>query len=300
MQKNSIKGDAKAVHCYAKRRVNPFRGVMQIIESAEGRALSCNGIVWEILVCAMQDDTKADLDPDGDKKTYYRFGMWSMDAGLMKRSNSPVDGQDYFELASRCDALIGYVKTHHEQLPFDIEDTLELWLFDKNDQYPLALLSSVTPGTSPPTPESTDWAACIGPTGSASQRRFPQAEDLELQVKKRAGFNINKHWIRRLPNGDGVFESSRVSLPVERFPVLLLDENWESEDERHCAGEYFKWISPSLLTLQHLDKDTRTRIENNLNVQAISIEHHWHLFPEIIDQKLLTAARVQSEIEQSR
>ena len=299
MQKNQIKGDVEAVHCYAIRRVNPFRGVMQIIESEEGRALSCNGIVWEILVRATQDDTRSSPDHDDDKKTYYRFGMWSMDAGLMKRSNSPVDGQDYFELASRCDVLIGYVREHHDQLPFALEDSLELWLFDKGNLRPLALLSSKIPGVSLPSPEPKSWAACIGPTGTSSQRRFPQAADLELQVKELAGFTINKHWIRRLPGGDGVIEATGNSISEDQFPVLLLDENWVDEDQQRCAREYLKWISPSLLTLQHLNKDTRTRIEKNLTVQAISIEHHWHLYPEVIDQKLLNAARVQSEIEQS-
>jgi hypothetical protein len=70
-----------------------------------------------------------------------------------------------------------------------------------------------------------------------------------------------------------------------------------NDEQQRRACDYIKWISPSLLTLQHLDKATRTRIENNLNVQAISIEHHWHLYPEIINQKLLKAARVQSRIE---
>lgn len=305
MQNEPIPGEDETAHCYAVRRVNPFRGVMQIIESEAGRALSCNGIVWEILVSAAQGtaamgNTMANPGRDNERKTYYRFGLWSMDDGLMKRSNSPVDGQDYFELASQCDVLVDSVKQHHDSLPFTLEDNLELWLFDKDDQRPFALLSTVVPGASMPSPQPKYWSACIGPTGSPSQRRFPQSAELEEQVRQRAGFNSNSHWVRRLSDGTGVIEATGRSLPAEQFPVLLLDENWLNETEQQCALDYIRWISPSLLTLQHLDEGTRLRIESNLNVQAVSIEHHWHLYPEVIDDTLLKAARVQSRIEQSR
>ena len=287
----------EAVRSYAIRRVNPFLGVMQIVEAEEGRALSCNGVVWEILVRATQGSTWESLGRGNKKKTYYRFGMWSLDDGLMKRASSPAADQDYFELASRCDALIEYVRERHHQLPFDLEDNLELWLFDRDNRQPLALLSTLVQGSSLPSPEPRYWSSCIGANGSPSQRRFPQARDLETQVRQRAGFNIQKYWIKRLPGGDGIVENTGSSIPADQFPVLLLDENWENGEEQIRAREYLKWISPSLLTLQRLDNNTRSRIENNLNVQAISIEHHWHLYPVIINQKLLKAARVQSKIE---
>jgi hypothetical protein len=297
MNNNQNKCDAEAVRCYAKRRVNPFRGVMQIIESEEGRALSCNGVVWEILVRATRGSNPDNLDREQDKKTYYRFGMWSMDYGLMKRSDSPVDDQDYFDLSSKSDVLVGYLQEYHDQLPFPLEDNLELWLFDKDDHRPLALLSSVLPDASLPSPGPKVWSASKGPAGTASQRRYPHAEELEAQVKQRAGNRMYTHWLRRLTGGEGVFEGTDDSIPAEQFPVLLLDENWTDECEQRCVRDYIRWVSPSLLTLQHLDRATRERVENNLNVQAISIEHHWRLYPEVIDQKLLKAARVQSRIQ---
>lgn len=297
MQNNQIEAKTEVVRNYAIRRVNPFRGVMQVIEAEEGRALSCNGVVWEILVRATQGNS---LDITGDhntRNTFYRFGLWSLDYGLMKRSNSPAAEQDYFELMSKCETLIDHVQASHDQLPFELEDSLELWLFDRNSQRPFALLTSLLPGSGLPSPEPEYWSACIGANGSPAQRRFPQARELEVQVSKRAGFNINKHWIQRLPGGEGIVENTDRAIPADQFPVLLLDENWERDDEQQRAREYIEWISPSLLTLQHLDKGARARLENNLNVQAISIEHHWHLYPEIINSKLLKAARVQCRIE---
>lgn len=299
MQNNHIKDKTETVQSYAVRRVNPFRGVMQIIEAEAGRALSCNGIVWEILVRARHDHTLDGLSADHNKKTYYRFGMWSLDYGLMKRSNSPVDDQDYFELASKCDTLVEYVREHLEKLPFELKDDLELWLFDHDQQRPLALLSTLKPGASLPSLEAKTWSACLGANGTASQRRFPQADELEAQVSQRAGSRIQQYWIKRLPGGDGILETTGAAMPADQFPVLLLDEHWEHEAEQQRVRDYIQWISPSLLTLQQLDEATRVRLEKNLNVQAISIEHHWHLYPDIIDQKLLKAARVQNQIEQS-
>lgn len=288
----------EAVRSYAIRRVNPFRGVMQIIEAEEGRALSCNGIVWEILVRARRSNARDCPGRDNQRKIFYRFGMWSMDDGLLQRANSPAEDQDYFDLAMKCEALVEYVRAHHQQLPFKLEDNRELWLFDSDNQSPLALLASLRPVASLPRSEPRGWSCCTGANGSPSQRRFPQARDLETQVRQRAGFKINKYWVKRLADGDGIVEITGDTISANQFPVLLLEENWVNDEEQRRACEYIKWISPSLLTLQHLDKGIRTCIENNLNVQAISIEHHWHLYPEIINQKLLKAARVQSRIEQ--
>ena len=291
--------DDPAVRGYAIRRVNPFRGVMQVIEAEEGRALSCNGVVWEILVRARQSNVRESPGRDRQRKIYYRFGMWSMGEGLLRRASSPAEDQDYFDLATKCETLVEYVRVHHQRLPFRLEDNHELWLFDSEKQTPLALLASLRPGASQAAPEPGVWLCCSGANGSPGQRRFPQARDLETQVRQRAGFNISKHWVRRLAGGDGVVEATGDSISASQFPVLLLEENWETDEEQRRASEYIRWNSQWLLTLQHLDKITRKRVENNLNVQAVSIEHHWHLYPEIIDQKLIKAARVQSRIEQS-
>jgi hypothetical protein len=84
------KVENEVVRSYAIRRVNPFRGVMQVIEAEEGRALSCNGVVREILVRAWQSDARERPGRDSQRKIYFRFGMWSMDDGLLQRASSPV------------------------------------------------------------------------------------------------------------------------------------------------------------------------------------------------------------------
>ncbi|MGB5582103.1 MAG: hypothetical protein WBO93_00655, partial [Gammaproteobacteria bacterium] len=134
MRHNQTKVENEAARSYAIRRVNPFRGVMQVIEAEEGRALSCNGVVWEILVCARQSNARERPGRDNQRKIFYRFGMWSMDDGLLKRASSPAEDQDYFDLATKCEALVENVRAHHHRLPFRLEDNRELWLFDSDNQ----------------------------------------------------------------------------------------------------------------------------------------------------------------------
>ena len=46
----TAKPSFEAVRSYAIRRVNPFLGVLQVIETEAGRAASGNGVVWDIEV----------------------------------------------------------------------------------------------------------------------------------------------------------------------------------------------------------------------------------------------------------
>ena len=50
--KDHSSNEAGAVRAYAIRRVNPFLGVLQVIETEGGRVVSANGVVWDIEVLA--------------------------------------------------------------------------------------------------------------------------------------------------------------------------------------------------------------------------------------------------------
>lgn len=135
----------------------------------------------------------------------------------------------------------------------------------------MALLASAIPGGKLPLPEPRYWTSHIGADGVSSQRRFPAADTLEALVRQHAGV----------------------------FPVFLLTEDWPEAEQAKLCSEYIEWISPSLLTLQHLDRRERERMENSLNVQAVSVEHHWHLYPEIINVNRINAARVRCRLQKA-
>jgi len=149
-------------------------------------------------------------------------------------------------------------------------------------------------------PEPKYWKSCLGANGVASQYRFPASRDLENLIESTASTNIYKYWVNREEDGSGLLERDGECLKVSIFPRFLLSENWPHEDQVSLVKNYIAWIAPSLLSLQHLSKDERSRLEGQLNVQAVSVEHHWHLYPETVDEKILTAARVQCRLQKAQ
>jgi hypothetical protein len=73
--------------------------------------------------------------------------------------------------------LIGHIRACVEQLPFRLEDSRELWLFDRDDRQPLALLAASRPGGTAPFPEPKSWSTSLGASGVPSQRRYPDSAE---------------------------------------------------------------------------------------------------------------------------
>jgi hypothetical protein len=284
-----------SVRCYAIRRVNPFLGVLQVIETGNSRAASANGVAWDIQIRAQRQPPWGSLNQDYREVAWYRYGLWSEQDGLV---NGPLAPHlDPLILRQACNHLIDLIRAGVEQLPFRLEDIRELWLFDRDDRQPLALLAASRPGSTAPSPEPKSWSASLGASDLPSQRRYPDSSALEALIRQRAGFNINTHWVTRQEDGSGLIETSHSCLPATAFPAFLLTEEWPETGQIQLASRYIEWIAPSLLTLQHLDRCARARLEKCLTIQAGSVEHHWHLYPEIIDTNYVTAARVQCGLQ---
>lgn len=285
-------GDVKA---YAIRRVNPFLGVYQVIETEGGRAMSSNGVVWEIELRTERSGMWGSLNQDIKQAVYYRFGLWSAEEGLVNRPLAPHLDRD--PLTIQCDLLIKCIQERLHYMPFKLVDNRELWLFDKADRQPIVLLASNNPAVKSPTPEAKYWKSCLGANGVASQYRYPAARELEELVKYTASSNINKYWVIREDDGSGIMELNGKYLKASMFPCYLISEHIPENNTPSLVSDYIAWIAPSLLTLQNLSKSERDRLEGYLNVQAVSVEHHWHLYPETVDEKKLIAARVQCQLQ---
>jgi hypothetical protein len=287
-------GDIRA---YAIRRVNPFLGVLQVIETDGGRAVSSNGVVWEIELRTERSGMWGSLNQHIKEAVYYRFGLWSAEEGLVNRPLAPHLDRD--PLSIQCDILIKCIEERLQYMPFRLIDNRELWLFDKDRQQPLALLASQKQGDKPLSPEPKYWKSCLGANGVASQYRYPQATQLEKLVERSASTNIFKYWINREADGSGTLEHNGQTIRENDLPCFLLSESWSNDEALSLVNDYIAWIAPSLLSLQHLGEAERDRLESHLNVQAVSIEHHWHLYPDVVDEKKLKAARVQCRLQQS-
>ena len=133
--------DLDRVAAYAIRRVNPFLGVLQVIETDGGRAISANGVVWDIEVLAERSSSGwGSLNRNNPGKAYYRYGLWSLQDGLVARPLAPHLESD--PLTHKCQQLITCIRQRLEQLPFRLQDKRELWLFDQRSKRPLVLLAS--------------------------------------------------------------------------------------------------------------------------------------------------------------
>jgi len=282
--------------CYSIRRVNPFLGVLQVIETPGGRALTTNGVTWNIELRTERKDGWGSLNKDNKRLAFYRYGIWSDADGLVLLSRYSQVASDP-HLAEHCDQVIKSIQHRSGQLPFPLQDNKELWLFDELEKRPLALLATASSKSVAPKPEPKYWSACQGNSGLAGQHRFLEADKLEESVERRAGFNIHKRWIIRDSEGAGTVVDENMLLDREQFPVFLLREDWESDEEQQRAHDYLCWITPALLTLQNLEDSERQRMEPNVVNQSISIEHHWRLFPKIIDQDIINVARTQSRLQ---
>jgi hypothetical protein len=283
-----------AVDCYAIRRVNPFLGVLQIIKTPDGRALSSNGLSWEIQVLAPLPAAWGSLNRANAQTASLRYGLWSSETGLVPWPSSVK--RDDIELDRQCSRLIECIQGNLHKLPFTLQDSRELWLLDAEQQQPLALLASIRPADTAPRPEPRYWCGSLGQQGAASQWRFPQSTELEAQVKHRAGFNLDKRWYVYESTDDVYRDDTGKRLPGDAFPRLLLRKDWQEAGERDRAAGYLQWTASALLTLQHLSDDVRKELESHLSTQAASIEHHWRLYPKVLDQQKLNACRVQAQL----
>ena len=280
--------------CYALRRVNPFVGALHILETPQGRALTVNGVVWELeLLTTVASREWGSLNKNSCEVMHFRYGLWSETDGLVRY---PYQAE-FDPLSSRrqADKLTEAIREASPGLPFTFRDNRELWLLDQHDQRPIALLASMNPQHKPATPLPKYWKASM--TGSTpSQQRFPRANGLEEVVRRRAGFNLERCWVDRQVDGSGIGYESGEIIEARAFPAYLLTLEWADADQRRLANDFIAWTAPTLLTLQHLSTHSRERLERQLSVQAQSIEHHWRLYPQILDENLLTAARVQCRL----
>ena len=118
---------------YSVRQLNPYRGTTQVVDMGDARAYSFDGERWQIR-CRNQFGQ------------HWTLGIWSNE-----ESRLAVD-------TGTTRALIKALKSRPE-LPFGCEDTLELWLLDKEQMRPLALLRSARDSETPAPVADQVWRA---------------------------------------------------------------------------------------------------------------------------------------------
>lgn len=300
--------------CYAQRLLNPFRGVMNIIEYQGAEAVTIDGIHWDIYV--RDTELVEDLEnPNRIQTSDIRYGSWSEQEGLKRGAIFP--SQDFRILEQRGTVVYNYLLKHYRDIPFALKDHFELWLLDRSDQ-PLALLNSTMRENSMELDCHIDWRAglecrktflssALQALTTHSQQNLTAGELLTDYVNQLSGEIPRAQWFQRNEEGYGQglaginIESGLEErlLDTAAFPAWFINHASHSSAHTQLIHDFIAWQAPCLLLLQTLDAETRGHFETLATKRALCVEKHYRLYPDIIDQDALNAARVEATLRKN-
>ncbi|MHB8456040.1 MAG: hypothetical protein ACYDDO_15440 [Acidiferrobacterales bacterium] len=277
---------------YSIRRLSPFEGMLQVVDTGDAMAYSFDGRSWHVR-CRNQF---------GHFRT---VGHWSETAS---------------DNIARCrDAeLIDTALRARPPLPFIQDDPFELWLLDKESTQPLALLSCRQQAAGLGIPLDLNWLAFplddnrfMAPTLAAidahrpaGARPPPHRQVLERQINRAARPLAAVQWFQRHADGSGTgLQGARLpdtlgwrSLAAEDFPELLVSEHWDDPAEQRLVQEYHDWNAASLLVLQRLSPATRRRLEQAACRQPEALPGVYRLIPDFMDAEAMKVALVAARL----
>lgn len=265
----------------------PFSGLLQVAESGNARALSIDGQHWEI---QFRFNARAEENipgqPDAEKR--YTLVASVNPTGLDRQ---PLHAfLDTEAVALAIDRL--YTLISKSSLPFPSIDRFEYWLLDQTEQKPLALLHSCIGADEMGSPSLRPmWMAMPAAQLPIEEIATDQVDyvppvncRVERLITERAGQNPRAAWF------------DRAETTTTEFPPCLIREDWEQEEHYQLCQQYIRRLAPRLLMLHGLTREDRQRLEQACRENAADVERFHSLYPEIIDQKLLMALRVEARI----
>ena len=302
-----------AIQCYSQRLLNPFRGVVNIIRYQYAEAVTSNGVHWDIYVS--NDSLLDGLVNKGSVQTSdIRYGRWSEHTGLTRGPIYPSD--EFFMLEEMGAVVYQHLLRVHDKLPFPFMDTIELWLLDTQDK-PLALLNSVVDEADIDDYQLLDWRAGrlsreaftpesveIAPCGAA----HCAADILIEYINNCADTPPAAQWFKRNQDGSAIgimghnIDTSLTGrmLSSECFPPFFVSTLHDDDYYSALLHDFLNWQSPWLLLLDTLSKEERGNFENHARKQAIVVDQQYLLYPEVIDQSFIRAARVEAKLRRSQ
>jgi hypothetical protein len=303
--------------CFGLRRVNPFRGVVAVVTTPAGRALSSDGVHWQIEVLAHPPRGLWANDGEQDVLRYYRFGIWSGQDGMSRVPLNPI--LDAGRMLAESKQLTDQIRTATPLLPFPMGPELELWMLDR-DGLPLALLATAMPETDRGEAAVGEWSAggrdderpFVSPTLAAqgvplrdASGRWPHVDALESVVVDAAGPRRDAQWFGC--DGDevvGLEHRADPDLQGRRLarsdlPALSLRTHWAEPHVQSLVDDYLAWLSPYLLTLPDISDAARADLEAKAVHHALLVDALWRLYPRVLDDTLIRRARIEARLRRS-
>ncbi|MGB5834564.1 MAG: hypothetical protein WBG92_21610 [Thiohalocapsa sp.] len=308
--------------CYSLRRASPFLGLVAVVRSPGGRALSFDGRHWQLQVAAYPPRGLWSGDGYGDELRYFRFGVWTKADGVARVPLSPI--LHVGRMLEESERLVEAVAEASPRVPFALVPELELWLLDADDA-PLALLATAidlgaeTDDSSLTEIGRPDWNA-----GGRGERRFVSATLSAQGIAERDGSGPGRHadllerrvfdaaggrrltqWFRRDAAGGRCFGFDAPEtlvgrwLPDAAFPDFNLRVDWSDETTQALVDDYFRWLSPYLLMLPALPDVMRRKLELAASQHASAVSQLWRMYPRVLDTEFVHRARVEAELRRA-
>jgi len=271
---------------YSRRLLSPFIGVVQIAEMPRARALSLDGRNWEVQYARLSEAQFRTQHPGVDPSRRFALVATIEEGALKHRGGQSFAASDAVRatIEQLCAALSA------ASLPFDAVDEHEYWLLDDADATPLALLqSSIDLAGRDLVPMHPSWivmpaAQLAVPCNEGSGGTYvpPVNYRLERAVAHRAGSRPHATWLSSATPGS--------------LPPCLLREDWPNEEQRQLCERYLNRLAPRLLMLPDLPRETRRRLEIAACKHVFDVERFHAVYPEVVEEGLLTAARVEATL----
>lgn len=273
-----------AARYYSLRRLSPYQGTAQVVELSGFRAMSVDGVRWRVQFLNQPNRLSS-------------YAVWREGGGgnLIETDHTR--------------AIVEALRAR-PALPFPLADSLELWLLDAVERWPLALIASTLPERTPSRTRDRRWVSGLsGEDGfraaslsSAGTTHMPHQEVLDRCIQRAAGPRAEAQWFRREPDGGGVALADSAAgatgprLPATSFPELLLREDWGSDRETALVRDYHEWHAPSLLTHTGLPARVRERLEPAACRRAEALFRVRRLLPIVVNEELVRVALVEAMI----
>ena len=301
------------VSCYSQRILNPFRGVMNIISIGGADAVTIDGTNWTLYIHDTFDC------PTDDPEEFFeiempdvRFGDWNRKTGLLR---SPlIASYHYNEIQAIGHVLLDAVQEYADQCPYRFADKYELWLLEADTDEPLALLDSVCHKSKIHTHENLTWEAglrCkqefLKEDVSPDDQHTTAGELLNQIINQRAGSQPSAQWFYRnqFNDGKGLTGINLNQKLIDRelsprlFPKLLVQQQWQNKSNESLVNAFINWSSPYLLVLDFLRDAQREALELTAKNHALLVDKMFTLYPKIINQQAINAARVEAMMRRS-
>jgi hypothetical protein len=303
------------IEYYSQRLLNPFRGSMNCIRYRSADAVTADGVHWDIYV---SNETLLEGLPESRRAQVsdIRFGHWSKTRGLQRGPIFP--SADFRLMEALGQRVFEALLEAHDRVPFPFRDHYELWLLDR-ELRPLALLESALSAQDIGRSPSLRWSpgldcrrtftsAAAGPLGIDRTQTGTVADYLCHYINSRSAPDPVAQLFRREADGHGTGIAG-YHLPAEQrsrrlqpadFPDTFLELQRHDAAHTQLLHDFVCWQAPWHLLRHDLDAATRGAFEQHARVQPVKVARQYRLYPEVVDWRIIDAARVEARLRASR